>query len=119
MTTMCPMPAAVAPLPTTSRSTTTTRNPRCANTSAQAAPTIPAPTITTSYDSLLMLASNADPHAEGIPGIQNQVCFCIYESCPCNAGEDFAIFHPHSAFENAAHNAFLPPDLAFFNLSVG
>src|ERR1700679_2242170 len=48
MTTRWPIPAAVAPPPTTLGSTIATRRPACAHSRAQAQPTMPAPRIITS-----------------------------------------------------------------------
>jgi hypothetical protein len=45
ITTMWPIPAAVAPLPKVSRSTSATRSPRCAHARAHAAPTMPPPAM--------------------------------------------------------------------------
>ena len=55
MTTMCPMAAAVASPPIMSFSINSVRNPCRAHSSAQAAPTMPPPTISTSYVAFLML----------------------------------------------------------------
>src|SRR5262245_27953685 len=115
---MCPIPAAVAPPPITSRSTISTRNPRSAKASAQAAPTIPAPTITTSNVSLLMFPSDADPLAQRIVRIQNQLGLRIHKSGTCNTGIDLAILHMHTSLKNAADDAFLFPDLSFLDLAI-
>jgi hypothetical protein len=50
---MWPIAAAVAPLPTALLSTIAVRNPRVAHSRAQAAPTMPAPTTTTSHLTLI------------------------------------------------------------------
>src|SRR5215472_7329077 len=113
------MPAAVAPPPTTSRSTTTTRKPRSAKASAHAAPTIPAPTITTSYAGLPMFESDANAHAERICRVQQQISFGIYKSRSLDAGKHLSAFHLDASFKNTADNAFLPPSLSFFDFAVG
>src|ERR1700722_10276417 len=120
MTTMCPIPAAVAPPPMMPRSTTATRRPRRASWSEQTAPTMPAPTITTSYaDSLILHGSSANPHAERVALIEHQFGFRIHKRRSLNARVNFALAHFYASFEYAADNALLPPGLTFLNLAVG
>src|ERR1700721_3169403 len=115
MTTMCPIPAAVAPPPMMPRSTTATRRPRRASSSAQAAPT-----ITTSYaDSLILHGSSANPHAERVARIEHQFGFRIHKRRSLNARVNFALAHFYASFEYAADNALFPPGLTFLNLAVG
>src|SRR5215469_6021819 len=113
------MPAAVAPPPTTSRSTTTTRKPRSAKASAHAAPTIPAPTIATSYAGLPIFESDANAHAERIFRVQQQICFRIHKSRAPDTRKYFSTFHLDASFKNAADNALLPPSLPLFDFAVG
>src|SRR5580698_4767684 len=121
MTTMCPMPAAVAPPPITSRSITITRRPRRTNSSAQAAPTMPAPIITTSKVSpgFVIQDSGANSHAERIVYVEHQIRLRVYKRRPLDAGINFSVTHAHASFEDAAHNAFLLPDVPLAEFAVG
>ena len=66
MTTMWPMPAAVAPLPNVSRSTRATLRLASAQAAAQAVPTMPPPAITASKE----VMSAADSEFEWIGGTE-------------------------------------------------
>src|SRR6185437_4103024 len=101
------MPAAVAPLPTTSPSRMPTERPAAANSTAQAAPTIPAPMISTSNDS-----GATDSLAEGIVLVEQQVALQSNERRPgdrrphlcalkrvtrLEAAADYTLLHPAGA----------------------
>src|SRR5690349_5692760 len=106
MTTIWPMPAAVAPLPTVSASSTATATPSAAS-AAHAAPTMPPPIISTSTRS-----ATADPLPERVALVEQQPPFQGDVGCagdarahliavPCvarrEAAADDALLHPRRA----------------------
>src|SRR5436853_5572997 len=97
---MCPMPAAVAPLPTASHSSTPTDTPADASSSAHAAPTMPAPTMSTSKES-----RTADAPAKGIALVEEQAAFQGDEGRPRNARTHARALGCVRGFETAADNA--------------
>src|SRR5581483_2995563 len=111
---MCPIAAAVAPPPTASPSITATRIPSRANASAQAAPTIPAPTMRTSNSGMLML----NAHAERIARIEHEVSFRRHKSRSFDGWENLSVTHPDTSFKDTADDALLLPGLAFLQLAV-
>src|ERR1035438_9207200 len=63
--------------------------------------------------------SSANPHAERIFWIQNELRLRIHKCRTSDTGINLPFLHSHCAFKHAADNTFLPPDLAFLDLSVG
>src|SRR5919199_1637489 len=114
MTTMWPIPAAVAPLPTTSRSSTATDRPADASSSAQAVPTMPAPTISTSGCSATVYAP-----PERIVRIEHELAFERDVCRPGDAWPDVPIFDHIAGLEAAADYTLLDPWLAGSELAVG
>src|SRR5579863_3377860 len=113
MTTMWPMPAAVAPPPIMSRSTTATRIPRRANSAAHAAPTMPAPTTTTSYAGSPMLDSVTNAHTQRITRVEHEFGLRVHKCRPFDARIYLAVPNSHTPLEDTAHNTLLFPGLAF------
>src|SRR5216110_496567 len=91
--------------------------PSFEHSSAQAAPTIPAPTITTSYVAALM-CSYSDAVAEGIAWIKHDLALGIHMRRARNTRINFPFSHLDPAFKNAAYYAFLSPHIAFTELSI-
>src|SRR5919197_2466324 len=104
---MCPMPAAVAPLPTASHSSTPTDAPAEASSSAHAAPTMPAPTMSTSKES-----RTADAPTKWITLVEEQAAFESDEGRPCDARPDARTLTRVRGLETAADNALLHPYLS-------
>src|SRR3954451_24171472 len=62
--------------------------------------------------------SDPNAHAERILRVQNQFGLRVHKCGASDTGIDLPFSHPHTAFKHAAHNTFLFPYLAFFDLSV-
>src|SRR5208283_5016696 len=142
MTTRWPMPAAVAPAPGKAGSATATRSPERVSSRAQAAPTMPAPAMTTSKLELIRgtagrrkhrdsagrmplrrcrmtVTSRADPPAEGVAFVQNQAPFGGYESRAADKRPQLAVTLLDVALEKAADDALLPVGLAGLEQPIG
>src|SRR5206468_10630285 len=113
MTTTWPMPAAVAPLPGVSRSITPTDAPATASSRAQAAPTIPAPMISTSNDCL-----TANAPLKRVALVQDEMAFECDERHTGDAGQHLIVFKCVARFEAAAHDALLHPCVAWSELAI-
>src|SRR5579875_2978690 len=103
------MPAAVAPLPTMSPSSTPTESPASASSRAHAAPTMPAPTMRTSKDS-----DTVEPPAQGIALVEDEVAFEGDERRSCDAGPHLPALTGSGVrgLETAADDTLLHPHLA-------
>src|SRR5437879_6299250 len=124
MTTIWPMPAAVVPPATGPRSRTRSLRPARAHGAAQAAPTMPAPTMIRSKDALFLIAVGilADAPTERITLIQQQGGLGIDKGGASNGGSDFsrrAVQPAKSPRKGAAEDAFLDPGFALFEFCVG
>src|SRR6516165_9360515 len=134
------MPAAVAPPPTGPGSATTTDSPAAAHASAQAAPTMPPPAIATSKLRPLagrprasgapadvmastersgMHTCGADTVTERVALVEDQVGLGIDVSRAGDLRDNLSVLDRNRAFEDAAHDALLPPDFARGELVIG
>src|SRR5579871_371806 len=68
---------------------------------------------------LLESLLGADPQTEGIAFVQHQVGLRVHESRSFDAGINLSVDDLNRSLEDAAHDAFLPPDFAFSQLPVG
>src|SRR6516225_4565510 len=110
------MPAPVVPPPMGPRSSTSTLRPAFAHSTAQAAPTIPAPTTITSGAGLM---SNSPTKRVG--PVQQQNAFSIDEGASSNSRYHFtgrAVEPGERTFESAPDDAFLHPGLIFFQFPI-
>src|SRR5580765_2815928 len=112
------MPAAVAPPPITPLSTMATVKPAREASSAQAAPTMPAPMIVRSNVCELIGASSANAKTERIGGVDDQLSIGGDESGSLYGWVNLIIPDGYRAFKEAANDALLAPDLSFAKLTL-
>src|ERR1035437_4526489 len=119
------MPAAVAPPPTKAVSAIPTCNPALVNCHAQAAPTIPAPAITTSkvdeagcVNRSSPSGSSPDPPAQWIPLVEDQPRFGRDERRASNEWPELPFPFFNVAREDTPGDASLPPEFARFEQPV-
>src|SRR5271170_7316990 len=68
---------------------------------------------------LLRVCSRVDAIPKGIAGVENQIRFRCDERGTFDNGQHLTIFNANLSFKDAAHDAFLAPDFAGFQFSVG